>query len=48
MKFTSEDLLKVMGLKVGQTLRFNRGIFKLVVSNKKNIIILQRKSTFVR
>lgn len=41
MKFTSEDLLKAMGLKVGQTLKFNHGIFKLVVSNKKNIIVLQ-------
>ena len=41
MKFTSEDLLKAMGLKVGQTLKFNHGIFKLVVGSKKNIIILQ-------
>ena len=41
MKFTSEDLLKAMGLKVGQTLKFNHGIFKLVVGSKKNIIILK-------
>lgn len=41
MKFTSEDLLKAMGLKVGQTLKFNHGIFKLVVGSKKNIIKLQ-------
>lgn len=40
-KFTSEDLLNAMGLKVGQTLKFNHGIFKLVVGSKKNIIILQ-------